>query len=193
MATEFSGFPNFVTKVKKRDETLTARAYVVFMDSPVGTRIHVMDVTVYDSSHSIVAAPVYGDPLLQGSTKEPVIVVYSDDQSVRSAITAALGKKLPGEERDHKVVGFATANALRLYLQEKRKVDLFILDGEAVPEGGMGLAHALKDELIECPPIMVIILRPQDSWLARWSGAEAVISHPIDPFTLGSKVAELLQ
>lgn len=149
-----------------------------------------MEVTVYDS---ISVAPVYGDAALQESTLAPVIVVYSDDQSVRAAISAALGKILPGESREHTVVEFATAAALRLYLAEKRKVDLFILDGEAVPEGGMGLAHALKDELIECPPIMVIIQRSQDSWLAKWSGAESVISHPIDPFTLGSKVAELLQ
>ena len=149
-----------------------------------------MEVTVYSS---IGVAPVYGDAALQGPTLAPVIVVYSDDQSVRAAISAALGKKLPGEVREHLVVDFATADALRLYLGEKRKVDLFILDGEAVPEGGLGLAHALKDELIECPPIMVIIQRPQDSWLAKWSGADSVISHPIDPFTLGSKVAELLQ
>lgn len=148
-----------------------------------------MEVSVYDS---VNAVPVYGDPALQGSTKTPIILVYSDDQSVRAAVTAALGKKLPGEQVEHTVVNFATADALRLYLKEKRKVDLFILDGEAVPEGGMGLAHALKDELIDSPPIMVIIQRPQDSWLAKWSGAEAVISHPIDPFTLAAKVAELL-
>jgi len=149
-----------------------------------------MEVTVYDS---ISATPVYGDPALQSSTLAHLILVYSDDQSVRAAITAALGKQLPGESREHKVVDFATADALRLYLSEKRKVDLFILDGEAVPEGGMGLAHALKDEIVECPPVMLIIQRPQDSWLAKWSGADAVISHPIDPFTLGSKVAELIQ
>ncbi len=148
-----------------------------------------MEVTVYDS---ISATPVYGDAAPHGSALATVILVYSDDQSVRAAVSSALGTKLPGESRGHKVVDFATADALRLYLREKRKVDLFILDGEAVPEGGLGLAHALKDELIDCPPIMVIIQRPQDSWLARWSGAEAVISHPIDPFSLGQKVAELL-
>lgn len=149
-----------------------------------------MEVNVYDA---VVAAPIFGDPAFSGPKTSPVIVVYSDDQSVRGAISAALGKKLPGELREHKVVDFATADALRLYLSEKRPVNLFILDGEAVPEGGMGLAHALKDEIIDCPPIMVIIARPQDSWLATWSGAEAVISHPIDPFTLGSKVAGLLK
>lgn len=148
-----------------------------------------MEVNLYDS---ISAAPLYGDAAPQGSALAPVILIYSDDQSVRESISSALGRKLPGEFREHKVVEFATADALRLYLSEKKRANLFILDGEAVPEGGLGLAHALKDELIECPPIMVVIQRPQDSWLARWSGAEAVISHPIDPFTLGMKVAELL-
>jgi len=163
---------------------------VVYSNPHLGTRIPNMDVSVYGS---VEVGPVYGDPALQGSTSAPLIAVYSDDQSVRSAISSALGKRLPGESREHKVVDFATADALRLYLGEKRKVDLFILDGEAVPEGGMGLAHALKDEIIDCPPIMVIIARPQDSWLATWSGAEAIISHPIDPFTLGAKVAGLLK
>ena len=149
-----------------------------------------MEVSTYDSSSP---TPVYGDPALQGAVKSRVIVIYSDDQTVRAQITAALGKKLPGEEHPHKVVEFATADALRLYLGENRKADLFILDGEAVPEGGLGLAHALKDELVDCPPVMVVIARPQDSWLATWSGAEAIISHPIDPFTLGSKVAGLLR
>ena len=149
-----------------------------------------MEVTVYDSINEV---PVYGDPALQGTLRSQVILVYSDDQSVRAAVSAALGKKLPGGDREHKVVEFATADALRLYLSDKHKCDLFILDGEAVPEGGLGLAHALKDEIIDCPPIMVIIQRSQDSWLAKWSGAEAVISHPIDPFTLGSKVADLLK
>lgn len=148
-----------------------------------------MDAPVYDS---VNAEPVYGDRALQRANRNSVIVVYSDDQSVRGAISSALGKKLPGEDREHTVVDFATASALRQYLSESHEVDLFILDGEAVPEGGLGLAHALKDELVTCPPIMVAIGRAQDSWLAKWSGAEAVISHPIDPFTLGSKVAELL-
>jgi DNA-binding response OmpR family regulator len=148
-----------------------------------------MEVNLYEK---VVIAPVYGETTTAQSPTAPVIVVYSDDQSVRAAIATALGKRLPREDRDHKIAEFATADALRLYCDEKRRVDLFILDAEAVPEGGLGLAHALRDELVECPPIMVIIQRVQDNWLARWSGADAVVSHPIDPFTLGAHVAELL-
>ena len=60
-------------------------------------------------------------------------------------------------------------------------IDLAILDGEAVPAGGMGIAKQLKDEIYHCPPMLVLTGRPQDAWLATWSRAEAAVPHPIDP------------
>jgi len=80
-----------------------------------------------------------------------------------------------------------------LHVDGKKKVDLFILDGEAVPEGGMGVARQLKDELFNCPPVLLITGRVQDNWLATWSRAEAVVTHPIDPFTLAKKCAALFE
>ena len=143
------------------------------------------------------AEPVYGDPeaIRQASTyvQSPTIIVYSDDKTVRHAVISALGTKLSGEVSAHKIVEFATAPALRQYVDDKKKVDLFILDSEAVPEGGMGIAHQLRDEMADCPPIMVIIQRSPDKWLAKWSGADAVVTHPIDPFTLGKSVLDLLK
>ena len=62
-------------------------------------------------------------------------------------------------------------------------IDLAILDGEAVP-GGMGLCRQLKDEILRCPPILVLIGRPDDAWLATWSRADGAVSHPIDPIRL---------
>ena len=72
-------------------------------------------------------------------------------------------------------------------------IDLAILDGEAVPAGGMGIAKQLKDEIFRCPPILVLIGRPQDAWLATWSRAEAAVSHPIDPVQLAEAVVSLLR
>ncbi len=72
-------------------------------------------------------------------------------------------------------------------------IDLAILDGEATPMGGMGLAKQLKDEVRQCPPILVLTGRPDDAWLASWSRAEAAVSHPIDPIALGEAVASLLR
>lgn len=122
-----------------------------------------------------------------------VIALYSDDSSVRQAVIAALGKRLDKNLPQHEVKEFATADALRLYVENKKQVDLFILDGEAVPEGGMSVARQLKDEVFNCPPVLLIIGRVHDAWLATWSKAEDWLSHPIDPFTMAEKSAALLK
>ncbi|MCV7080906.1 hypothetical protein H7H37_05935, partial [Mycolicibacterium insubricum] len=72
-------------------------------------------------------------------------------------------------------------------------VDLAILDGEATPAGGMGIAKQLKDEIADCPPILVLTGRRDDAWLARWSRAEAAVAHPIDPMVLADTVSDLLR
>lgn len=122
-----------------------------------------------------------------------VITVYSDDSTVRQSVIAALGKQLDKQLAPHEIKEFATAAALRLYVDSKKQVDLFILDGEAVPEGGMGVARQLKDEVFNCPPVLIITGRVQDNWLATWSKAEATVTHPIDPFTIAAKCAALLK
>ncbi len=126
------------------------------------------------------------------------ILVYSDDSSVRAAIAGALGTRLAADLPSHVIIEFATGKALRLFTDRKgatanNQVDLFILDGEAVPEGGMGIARQLKDEIFECPPVLVITGRKEDAWLAAWSMAEASVMHPIDPFTLAHTAANLLR
>jgi len=126
------------------------------------------------------------------------IVLYSDDVTVREAVIGALGSKVSPEMAEHVIHQFATAAALRLFVDGKKvgtdsPIDLFILDGEAVPEGGIGMARQLKDEVFNCPPVMVITGRKEDAWLAAWSRAEANVLHPVDPFTLSHTVADLLR
>ena len=130
--------------------------------------------------------------------RKPIIIVYSDDSSVRSAIVAALGKRVADDLPEHQIEEFATGPALRAFTDRKStsgalRADLFILDGEAVPEGGMGVARQLKDEVFNCPPVLLITGRREDAWLAAWSRAEASVIHPIDPFTLANTVADLLR
>ena len=72
-------------------------------------------------------------------------------------------------------------------------VDLAILDGEASPAGGLGIAKQIKDEIAEPPPILVLIGRRDDAWLAKWSRAEATVPHPIDPMELTDAVVTLLR
>nr|WP_228000642.1 hypothetical protein [Nocardia australiensis] len=72
-------------------------------------------------------------------------------------------------------------------------IDLAILDGEAAPAGGLGIAKQLKDEIDRCPPVLVLTGRPDDAWLANWSRAEAAVAHPIDPIRLTEAVVTLLR
>lgn len=127
------------------------------------------------------------------TTERPLkVVVYSDDRVVRRDVMLALGKRpaadLPAVEY-HEV---ATPPAL-LAAADAGGVDLFILDGEAVPAGGMGMARQLKDEIYRCPPVLVLIARPQDAWLATWSRADAVAAHPINAMALAESAASLLR
>jgi DNA-binding response OmpR family regulator len=135
---------------------------------------------------------------MEASPNQLRIVVYSDDITVRAHIAAALGSRVAPDLAPHVITEFATGPALRLYVDgQARKgeidIDLFILDGEAAPEGGMGIARQLKDEVFNCPPVLVITARKEDAWLATWSRAEANVLHPIDPFTLAETVADLLR
>ncbi len=70
-------------------------------------------------------------------------------------------------------------------------IDLVVLDGEAVPVGGLGIARQVKDEIYQAPPVLVLTGRPQDAWLATWSRAEAAVSHPIEPIRLAEAVIAL--
>ncbi len=132
------------------------------------------------------------------SARKLNFVLYSDDSTTRAAVTAALGRKVSAEMPEHQIREFATADALRLYVDSVKPgsdspIDLFILDGEATPEGGMGVARQLKDEVYNCPPVLLIVARKEDAWLAAWSRAEASVTHPVDPFTLANTVAELIR
>ena len=120
------------------------------------------------------------------------IAIYSDDSTVRESVVRALGKRLTPDAAEHSICEFATADALRSYLAQGKKVDLFILDGEATPEGGMVISKQFKDEIFECPPVLLLVARQQDAWLAGWSRADGVVSHPVDPFTLASTAARLI-
>ena len=68
-----------------------------------------------------------------------------------------------------------------------------VLDGEATPAGGLGIARQIKDELDDCPPTCVVIARAADRWLAAYAQVDATLVHPLDPVTTGQTVAALLR
>jgi DNA-binding response OmpR family regulator len=120
------------------------------------------------------------------------VLVYSDDVDVRQQVILALGRRPHPDLPELEYVEVATEPVV-LSNMDAGTIDLAILDGEAVPAGGMGIAKQLKDEIFQCPPILVLIGRPQDAWLATWSRAEAAVPHPIDPVRLAEAVTTLLR
>lgn len=127
------------------------------------------------------------------STNNPLqVLVYSDDSDVRKAVMDSIGNNPHPDVAPFQYTEVATHPAL-IKLVDNEKFDLLILDGEAVPAGGLGVARQLKHEIFNCPPILVITGRPQDSWLAAWSMADAAVSHPIDAFTLAEAAIGLVR
>src|SRR3954463_6261879 len=118
------------------------------------------------------------------------VLVYSDDVNTRQQVILALGRRVHPDLPELTYVEVATEPVVIQHM-DAGGVDLAILDGEAAPAGGMGIAQQLKDEISQCPPVLVLTGRPQDAWLATWSRAEAAVSHPIDPLQLAEAVVGL--
>ena len=120
------------------------------------------------------------------------VLVYSNRPEVRAQVRTAVGRRpAPDTGRIEWVECDSNADVLREL--DEGGIDVAILDGEAQPTGGMGLARQFKYEIDDCPPIVVLIARRQDGWLASWSLADAVINTPIDPVESATVIAEQLR
>lgn len=120
------------------------------------------------------------------------VLVFSHRPEVREAIITAVGRRpAPDLARLNYLEVGTIAEVLSAV--DAGRVDLAVLDGEAQPTGGMGLSRQLKNEIPQCPPIIVAVARRDDRWLAVWSQADAVLVHPLDPLAAAETVAEVLR
>ncbi|MBO8203077.1 hypothetical protein ACFW4X_35175 [Streptomyces smyrnaeus] len=120
------------------------------------------------------------------------VLVYSDNATTREQVRLAGGRRPATDVPEVRYVECATLPAVLATLEELH-VDACVLDGESAPAGGMGVCRQIKDEIFDCPPVLLLIGRPQDAWLATWSRAEATVSHPVDPVALADALAGLLR
>jgi hypothetical protein len=120
------------------------------------------------------------------------VLVYSNSADVRARVRGAVGRRPAPDVGRIEWVECAT-NAEVVTQLDEGGLDLVIVDGEAQPTGGMGLARQFKYEIADCPPIVVLIARPQDGWLAAWSLSDAVVHMPLDPIEAAEVVAEQLR
>lgn len=120
------------------------------------------------------------------------VLLYSNLAALRAQVRTAVGRRPAPDVGRVEWVECATDAEVVAQLDEGM-LDLLILDGEAQPTGGMGLARQFKYELSDCPPVVVLIARPQDAWLASWSLADSVIHMPLDPIEAAEVVAEQIR
>lgn len=120
------------------------------------------------------------------------VLVYSDDANTREQVRLASGRRPAADVPPVEFLECATLPAVLKALDEGG-IDVCVLDGEAVPAGGMGVCRQIKDEVFRCPPVLLLIGRPQDAWLATWSRADRAVTLPVDPVEFAGALASLLR
>ncbi|WP_229400303.1 hypothetical protein [Micromonospora okii] len=119
------------------------------------------------------------------------VLLYSDDPQVRDRMRLAVGTRPAPGLRVEFVDASNYGECIRLV--DDYEIDLLLLDGEASPGGGLGIARQIKDDRDDSPPACLVIARAADRWLAAYAEVEATLVHPLDPVTTGATVAELLR
>jgi DNA-binding response OmpR family regulator len=72
--------------------------------------------------------------------------------------------------------------------------DVVVADEIASGAGAFAVAKDLRGAAEPFPGAVVLILaRRQDTWLAKWSGADAWLVKPVDPFRLADIVVEQVE
>ncbi|HEX5596367.1 MAG TPA: hypothetical protein VFX61_10170 [Micromonosporaceae bacterium] len=119
------------------------------------------------------------------------VLLYSDDPQVRHQMRLAVGTRPASDLKVEFVDAASYDECIRLV--DEYEIDLLLLDGEATPTGGIGIARQIKDELAAPPPTCLVIARAADRWLAAYAEVEATLTHPLDPVETGQTVARLLR
>lgn len=120
------------------------------------------------------------------------ILVYSDDRATRDEVRRSIGRRAAADLPRVRWTEAATHAGVVAKATEG-SFSLLILDGEAAKVGGMAISRQLKNELYQCPPVLILTARPQDAWLATWAQADAIVQAPIDPLEIQQVVAQLLR
>lgn len=118
------------------------------------------------------------------------VLLVTTDARIEADVRAAL----MGD--DVHVLQVATPQRALAYLLERQgELDIVVADGDTAPTGGFAFSHQLKqrkDMGDDVPPIVLLIARDDDRWMAKWSRADAYIRKPIDPFDLEQVVRAIV-
>jgi hypothetical protein len=131
-------------------------------------------------------------PHSSAASERVSVILYSHDSQFRASVLTAVGRR-PAADVPRIDWLECTTSAQVIEQIDLGDIDLVVLDGESQPTGGMGLARQFKYEIDDCPPVLVVVGRRDDRWLAAWSLADAVVSLPLDPVEAAAAVAEQLR
>ena len=121
------------------------------------------------------------------------VLLVSPDAEARDLFRIAVGSI---ERRLGEPVSFQDASdgeqGARIGLRERP--DAVVADEIASRAGAFGMARDLRGAVDPYRgPIVIVLERKHDAWLARWSGADAWFVRPVDPFELADRLVELIQ
>lgn len=121
------------------------------------------------------------------------VLVISGDPAVREWVALAVRSAQRRLNEPFEVLE-ANDGVRGAALAWRRLPDVVVADEITSRAGAFAVARDLKGADPPFPGVVVILLeRPQDQWLARWSGADAWFDKPVNPFELGDAVAGLLE
>ncbi|HEX7354538.1 MAG TPA: hypothetical protein VF288_06850 [Mycobacteriales bacterium] len=120
------------------------------------------------------------------------VVVYSSAESMRSRVRTGVGVRPVTDLGPIDWVEVSDGAAC-IATVDVGGIDAVVLDGEAWPEGGFGLARQIKDEYADPPATVLLVARRDDRWLSAWSRADATVPYPVDPFVLTEALVALLR
>lgn len=138
----------------------------------------------------MTATPAAHQPDATTEPRAIRVLLYSNDRAVRDAVRLGVGDRPADDVVIEQWVEVATPE-IAVNEAKSGSFDVLILDGESQPYGGLGISRQLKNEIFQCPPIVVLTGRPVDGWLAAWSLADVSIPRPLDPVRLSDAVVDL--
>lgn len=134
------------------------------------------------------------DPDVATTSVTAHVIVYSHRPTFATQVMFDVGTRpAPGLTITYEQ--YATHDDLQRRLDHSGEfgpVDLCILDGEAAPAGGLGISRQFKNERSDCPAMVVVVARKDDTYLAGWSQADAILHQPVDPAEIARTVVDLV-
>ena len=119
------------------------------------------------------------------------ILLAARERDVRERLRLALERL---EASGDPVTFMETGDGLEAFaLAEAEHPDLVVIEVGVTPYGAFGLTRDIKATPGLSCPVVIILERPQDEWLARWAGADALVHKPVDPFALAQVARKLLE